>query len=413
MRKPLFICTLILMQALVLLTAQTSHAQNRVQAAQRIPADSLLYFSIPDVETLGEKWSQCSMGQMTHDAAFADLKKDLIKQIEKFSEKFEEETDLSLSNVLSIPSGEVSFAFVKSESNKFGGLAFMEYGESGEILEKILAKVEESLDKKGAKRSILSVDGTKVIVYSFGDDAEEGPVKIPLEKKFAYFLKDKTFVASNDDKILESVLAKWDGQDQGTLSSKKEYQYIIDKCVDPTAPAVMHWYMNPIGALQSVLTVASRINPQVGMVQGFLPALGITNLKAVGGASYLATKEYDSISKTFTFVEMPTSGVIDMFKCPAVAQQPPVWVSDKVSSYYSINWGISSAYDSIETLFDGFQGRPGALAAIIDELADNPDGPKVHIKKDIVDNMSGRIQVATEIIDGEQIDFTKMSGQFT
>ncbi|MCH9789994.1 MAG: hypothetical protein K0U82_04180, partial [Planctomycetes bacterium] len=209
------------------------------------------------------------------------------------------------------------------------------------------------------------------------------------------------------------VLAKWDGQDQGTLSSKKEYQYIIDKCVDPTAPAVMHWYMNPIGALQSVLTVASRVNPQVGMVQGFLPALGITNLKAVGGASYLATKEYDSISKTFTFVEMPTSGVIDMFKCPAVAQQPPVWVSDKVSTYYSINWGINSAYDSIETLFDGFQGRPGALAAIIDEMADNPDGPKIHIKKDIVDNMSGRIQVATEITDGEQIDFTKMSGQFT
>ncbi|MDF1744827.1 MAG: hypothetical protein P1V19_14115 [Gimesia sp.] len=217
MRKPLFICTLILMQAMVLLTAQTSHAQNRVQAAQRIPADSLLYFSIPDVETLGEKWSQCSMGQMTHDAAFADLKKDLIKQIEKFSEKFEEETDLSLSNVLSIPSGEVCFAFVKSESNKFGGLAFMEYGESGEILEKILAKVEESLDKKGAKRSILSVDGTKVIVYSFGDESEEGPVEIPLEKKFAYFLKDKTFVASNDDKILESVLSNLVGQDKGTL----------------------------------------------------------------------------------------------------------------------------------------------------------------------------------------------------
>ncbi|MDF1746412.1 MAG: hypothetical protein P1V19_22135, partial [Gimesia sp.] len=60
-----------------------------------------------------------------------------------------------------------------------------------------------------------------------------------------------------------------------------------------------------------------------------------------------------------------------------------------------------------------FQGRPGALAAIIDEMADNPDGPKIHIKKDIVDNMSGRIQVATEITDGEQIDFTKMSGQFT
>ena len=413
MRKPFLVFTLMLMQAFVLLTAQDSYAQNRVQAAQRIPADSLLYFSIPNVETLGDKWSKCSMGQMTYDPAFADLKKDLVKMIEKYSEKFEEETDLSLSNVLSIPSGEVCFAFVKSESGKFGGLAFMEYGESGKILEKILAKAEEGLDKEGAMRSIVNVDGTKITVYSFGENSEEGPVKIPLEKKFAYFLKDNTFVTSNDDKILESVLAKWDGQDQNVLSGKKEYQYIVNKCMDPTAPAVMQWYINPIGALQSVLSVASQVNPQIGMVQGFLPALGITNLKAVGGASYLATKDYDSISKTFTYVEMPTSGVIDMFKCPAVAQQPPGWVSDKVSSYYSINWGISSAYDSIETLFDGFQGRPGALAAIIDQMADNPDGPKIHAKKDIVDNLSGRIQVATEIEEGEQLDLTKMSGQFT
>jgi len=413
MRKPLLLCTLMLMQVMILLTSQASFAQDRVKAAQRIPADTLLYFSIPDVETMGDKWGQCSMGQMTHDPAFADMKQDLIKLIEKFSEKFEEETDLGLSNVLSIPSGEICAALIKSETGKFGGVAFMEYGESGEILEKILEKAAESLDKEGAQRAIRSVEGTKITVYSFEEEADESPVKVPLEKKFAYFLKDKTFVVSNDENILESVLAKWDGQGQNTLAGKKEYQYIVNKCLDPTAPAVMQWYMNPIGALQSVLNVASRINPQVGLVQGFLPALGITNLKAVGGASYLATKEYDSITRTFTYVEMPTSGIIDIFKCPAVAQQPPVWVSDKVSTYYSINWGINGAYDSIETLYDGFQGRPGALAAIIDQMADNPDGPKIHIKKDVVDNMSGRIQVATELAEGEQLDLTKMSGQFT
>ncbi|QDT42918.1 hypothetical protein Pan241w_30130 [Gimesia alba] len=414
MRKPLLFFTLMLMQAMFLLTTvQDSYAQDRVKAAQRIPADSLLYFSIPDVETLGDKWSRCSMGQMTYDPAFADLKKDLIKLSEKFSEKFEEETDLSLSNVLSIPNGEVALAFVKSEEGKFGGLGLMEYGESGEILEKILEKAADGFDKEGAQRSIRSVDGTKIVVYSFESDEDNAPVKVPLAKKFAYFLKDKTFVASNDDKILESVLANWDGQGQNTLASKKEYQYIQNKCADATNPAVMQWYMNPIGGLQSILGVASRINPQVGMVSGFLPALGITNLKAVGGSTYLATKNYDSISKSFTYVEMPTSGVIDMFKCPAVAQQPPIWVSDKVSTYYSINWSISGAYDSIETLFDGFQGRPGALAAIIDQMAEKPEGPKIHIKKDIVDNMSGRIQVATELTEGEQVDLTKMSGQFT
>ncbi len=413
MRKPLLFFTFMLMQAMFLFSAQDTSAQNRVTAVQRIPDDSMLYFSIPDVELLEEKWAQSSMAEMVRDPAFADMKKDLIQLVEKYSKLFEAETNLGLSNVLSIPSGEFAIAFVKSDEGKFGGLAFVEYGESGEIVEKILEKTAEGLDKEGAERTVRSVDGTKITIFSFekeGDD--EGPVKVPLAKKFAYFLKDKTFVASNDDKILEGVLGRWDGQAQGTLSSKKEYQYIIDKCSDADAPAVMHWYMNPIGALQSILGVASRVNPQIGMVQGFLPALGITQLKAVGGSSYVATKNFDAITKTFTYVDQPTSGIIDIFKCPAIAQQPPVWVSDKVSSYYSINWSITGAYDSIETLFDGFQGRPGALAAIIDQMADNPDGPKIHIKKDIVDNLSGRIQIATEIKEGEQIDLTQMSGQF-
>lgn len=413
MRKPLLFFTFMLMQAILLLTAQDTFAQKRVTTAQRISGDSLLYFSIPDVERLEEKWAQSSMAEMVRDPAFADMKKDLIQIVEKYSKQFEAETKLGLSNVLSIPSGEFSIALVKSDEGKFGGLMFMEYGESGEIVEKILEKTAEGLDKKGAERSDRSVDGTQIIIYSFekeGDD--EGPVKVPLAKKFAYFLKDKTFVASNDDKILEGVLAKWDGQAQGTLADKKEYQYIIKKCAEANEPAVMNWYMNPIGALQSVLGVASRVNPQVGLVSGFLPALGITQLKAVGGSSYIATRDFDAITKTFTYVEMPTSGIIDIFKCPAIAQQPPAWVSDKVSSYYSINWSIGGAYDSVETLFDGIQGRPGALAAIVDQMADNPDGPKIHIKQDIVDNLSGHIQVATEIKEGEQIDLTQMSGQF-
>ncbi len=414
MRKPLLLSTFVLMQAILLLAGQTTQAQNRIEAAQRIPAETMFYFSIPDVETLGEKWGQSSLGQITHDEGFADLKKDLIKLIEKYSEKFEEETDLSVSQVMGIPSREISFAFVKTKEGKLGAVAFIEYGESGEVVEKILTKTADVMDKEGAQRAIRSADGTKITVYSFGEgDSEAGPVKVPLAKKFAYFLKDKTFVVSNDDKILESVLSKWDGQSQDSLAAKKEYQYILKKCAEPDAPAVMQWYVNPIGALQTVLGIASRSNPQVAMAQGFLPALGITNLKAVGGTSYIATKDYDSITKTFTYVEMPTSGIISMFKCPAVAQQPPTWVSDKVSSYYSINWGIGSAYDSVETLFDGFQGRPGALAAIVDQMADKPDGPKIHIKKDIVDNLSGRIQVATEISEGEEIDLSNMSGQFT
>ncbi|QGQ29763.1 hypothetical protein [Gimesia maris] len=283
MRKPLLLLAFMFMQAMFLQTAQDSFAQDRVSAAQRLPEDSLFYFSIPDVEVMEEKWAQTSMAEMIRDPAFAGMREDLVKLVEKYSKQFEDETKLGLSNVLSIPSGEFCIAFVKSSEGKFGGLASLEYGESGETLEKILEKTADAMDKEGARRSIRSISGTKIVIFSFeAEDAADEPVKVPLAKQFSYFLKDKTIVVSNDDKILEAVLANWDGQDQRSLAAKKEYQYIQSKCTDPGAPAVAKWYLNPIGALQSILGVASRVNPQIGMVQGFLPALGITNLKAVG-----------------------------------------------------------------------------------------------------------------------------------
>lgn len=396
-RNLLLFCTLMCSQTVLLLSGQASYAKDKIQAAQRIPADTLLYVSIPDIKTLVKQYKKSSAIEMAQDEAFGDIVQEMITKFKEASKGFEQETDLSLKSVLNIPSGEISLAVFKTQANKFGGVVFMEYGESGDVFKKFLAKSAERLEEEATKHSTKNVEGTEIIIYSFEETrANQGPDEIPIAKKYAYFLKDKTFVASNDDKVLESVLSNWDGQENKTLAGKKEYQYILNKCAHSDEPPVFHWYLNPIDALKSVVGIAGKSNPQVAMFQGFLPALGLSSLKGVGGTWYLATKDFETVTKTFTYVEKPTHGIISVFKCPAVAQQPPWWVSDKAAGYFSVNWGIDGAYHSIETLFDGFQGRPGAMAAAIDKFADDPNGPKIHIKKDIVDNLTGQIQLVSE-----------------
>jgi hypothetical protein len=57
---------------------------------------------------------------------------------------------------------------------------------------------------------------------------------------------------------------------------------------------------------------------------------------------------------------------------------------------------MAGAYNTVETLVDTFQGQ-GALAKIVDDLAEQEDGPKIHIKKDFIDQLTGTITVVGSV----------------
>jgi hypothetical protein len=65
------------------------------------------------------------------------------------------------------------------------------------------------------------------------------------------------------------------------------------------------------------------------------------------------------------------------------------------SGYTAINWNVAKAYGAVEGLVDLFQG-PGALASIIQNLADHPSAGNIHIKKDVIDQLTGTVLLGEE-----------------
>ena len=81
------------------------------------------------------------------------------------------------------------------------------------------------------------------------------------------------------------------------------------------------------------------------------------------------------------YVDQPPQGLLNLFRFPATDLAPPKWVGENTQAY------------AVETLVDTFQGA-GALDRIIDDLADRPNGPGIHLKKDILDQLSGKFYMA-------------------
>jgi len=142
------------------------------------------------------------------------------------------------------------------------------------------------------------------------------------------------------------------------------------------------------------------------MAMAFLPVLGLDNLKSIGGSVHLATDEYDSESRLQIYLERPASGVLSVFTFPPTKQSPPKWVTDDASSYVGINWDVPKAYSAVEGLVDQIMG-PGAAAQKLDEWAAD-DSLKIHLKKDVIDNLDGVIHIATDNPDPNKPETTRL-----
>ncbi len=365
--------------------------------AEKVPSDRLLspdvhvYVSIPSVADLKAKWQKSLLGQLRKEKALAAFWRDVEAQLDKLSDEVKTQLGVTLSDLLAIPDGEVAVAVVQPPEAKLGVVALLDFGDSRQTVDKLLEKAEKALADQGAERKVEEAEGTRMIVYKLGGGGDAG-ADDPAERKFAYFVKGSHLVVGNDVPVLKSVVARWDGQHEKTFAGNQTYRTIIDHCRGEGAKPVLTWYVNPVGLATAAVTSFGQGNLQAQLMLAILPTLGLTKLKAIGGTFDMAAGDYDSISRTLAYVDLPTSGILKALQFPATEQSPPKWVASSASTYVGFNWDVAGAYAAVEALVDVFKG-PGTFNKLIEGMAEDPTGPKLHPKKDVIDQLTGRIHL--------------------
>ena len=87
---------------------------------------------------------------------------------------------------------------------------------------------------------------------------------------------------------------------------------------------------------------------------------------------------------------VPTGRIkaMQIFQLAPVDPVPPAWVKENASAWMATTWKVEEAYTAVETLVDMFRGA-GQFASMIDDLA--TQGPGVHIKNDVIDQLDGKM----------------------
>lgn len=376
------------------------HAADAVPADRRLGNDVIGFLSIRNISELKAGWAKTQFGLMMQDKELQPFLSQFEPHWNKVTQEFESQVGLPLMDLLNVPSGEFAIAAVHSAGKQIGGVAFLDFGDKRETLDKVLEKMNAALiEGDRAKRSEEEIEGTQVVIYTFpenedeSEDEEETP-KIKGFNSVAFFIKDTSLVVASRTDILKSVLTRWDGQNERIFAEKQAYKYIKERCKNENAatPSEMIFFIDPIGITKAALAASGADSNQSALFLGTLPSLGLDKLRGIGGSAELGSEQFDSASRMMVYIEPPTTGVLTAFQFPPIAMAPPKWVTADVGTYASVNWDVAGAYTTVESMYDTFLGQ-GAWAKIIDDLAEEEDGPKIHIKRDIIDNLAGRIVI--------------------
>jgi hypothetical protein len=392
-----------------------------VQAADAIPSERRLghdvigFFSIRNITELKSSWDKTQLGQLLKDKDLAPFLKQFEGKLGELSQQFETLVGVPLNDTLAIPKGEFSIAVVHTAGKQIGAVAFLDFGDKRESVDKLIEKGVKELEasETKTKRSEEDVDGTQIVFFELGDaNAEDGDADDEKAKKkpkntngIAYFIKDSLLVVGSRVDIVKSVLTRWDGQHERIFADKSAYKYIKEKChgETPEVASQIVWYLDPIGLFKAGMSTANLGPTETAMALGFLPSLGLDKVKGIGGTLDMGTDEFDMVTRTLFYIEPPASGVMNAFQFPKKNLAPPKWVSADVSTYVALNWDIAGAYNTVETLYETFLGA-GSFGKIIDDLAEQDGGPKIHIKKDIIDHLTGTLIIVGHV--PEQADLT-------
>lgn len=362
--------------------------EESVSSDRLLPPGVLLHVRLSDISDLKERLPKTGFGQMYQDESMAKIRAQVEKGFEKASEEAGKDLGFPLSDLLNLPTGEASFALLLPAGRDLSGVAIMEIDEQQETLDKALAKLDEALTSKGAKKKSETVEEVEVTIYETakGEDSES---EDSAKNTLCYFTKDGLFVAGTDLSVLQDVLTRWDGESEDVLAEEEIYSYIHSKCATrEDDDSVMEWYADPIGLISAGLNANEEQAFQAMMFANYLPTVGLDKLKGVGGSFDIAEDDYDMHSKSFMYVEQPTSGVLRALVFPATDLTPPAWVGADVPQYTAMNWDAAGAYTALVEMADTIQNQPGAseqaMAKVSKDLGFN-------VKSDLIDLLDGQI----------------------
>ena len=128
-------------------SAQSQELPDRPDTQQLLPETTVALFKLRNLSEFVEKMKNSSTGQMVQSDAVAPLWDSLYDNATKQYDNVSEDVGLSLEEIQSLPTGEITFAMIAPRRKDLVYVVMMEIDEENEAVEKAFERGREVLQK--------------------------------------------------------------------------------------------------------------------------------------------------------------------------------------------------------------------------------------------------------------------------
>jgi hypothetical protein len=358
-----------------LLLARPAAAQ-RLSAPEVLPHYTLATIRVVDTPTLVERFQQTSLGRLAQDPQMKPLVGQLFQAAQDAFKQAEQQLGLSLTELLSIPQGEICVAFVASpDSEQEAGLvAVFDAKDNAPRAHRLLDKLAELLAQRGGARGSEKIGNDEVAVFTGGPPGRTFMVE-----------RDGQFFFATKKPLIETVLANLNGAGlEKTLADNEKYRAVMNRCgASGQEQPQITWYVDPIAAIRRL---ASGSLAATGLA--LFPVLGLDGLQAVGGTMTHVAGDYDQVQHFHILLDNPRLGVIDAVALRPGDMTPEAWVPGDCVSYSTLHWDLPHTLGAASRLYNGIMGDEALEQQLRTRISD-PLG--ADFEKEIVPQLAGRV----------------------
>lgn len=402
----------VLLTSAIVLPATTVRAADDVVipgAPHLLPEDTLAYIRLDDANDLRVDFAKSSIGKMLNDPKMKPFATDIYKTLNDLFDQISAEVGVSLDDLLSIPSGQVSAAMMPGNISDEDYMDIKNEGEEDDSPEAIRRRIAQKRRQQSAIAGMFMIDAGEnvdklmVLVDGLEERLLEGGyvrrtskvkkttlVRLlpprPGRPEVEYFERDDTVVLGIGHKTASSALDHWtDDSEESTLADSANFASVMSRCVgaEATRPQLT-FYVDPYHIVERLI---KRGGGGAALAWPIIEELGISKIRGIGGSAFRGGDEFDDITHFHVLIDPPRDGFFGVLRPETGESQPPNWVPGDVTSYTSIYWNFEATYDNVDRILETFQG-PEPLKRFVEEPLKKQMG--VEIREEVLANLTGR-----------------------
>ena len=373
--------------------------------AQAPAVDSLLpdttkgLILIPDTALFAEQFNKTNIGKLLQLEEMQPFAEELNSMIaEKMMEK-DLKLELKWEDIKGIASGEVGVASIQPENDNTRHASAMLVDVSGNEMKakELLKKVDTNLQKRGGTKATLSIHETEVTRFTFTSKVNPAIKRIVHTTIVAGML----IVVSDEDTagiIIGKLLKK--PVKARSLNLLPRYQEAWKRI--PGENGLVKYYIDPFGYAHVIRAAAGGKKRRGEDLLKVLSNQGFSAVEAVAGQIEIpADNTYDFVYHTFIYAPGDPALTPRFIKAARILTfpnsgniLPESWVPSDITSHISVNWDLQTAFNSVGSLVNDIADED-VFDHVLDNLKNDPKGPKIDIRKDFIPRLDERVLLLT------------------